>query len=86
MTFVPSVARASGHARTPFRARWYHIGCRGAAFAADSRVHDAPFVSSAEDEWTVIRLGHAFGCALDASEPIDVPADMRPEAIFNGRT
>ena len=34
----------------------------------------------------MVQLGCAVGCALDADESIDVPADLLPEAIFNGRT
>ena len=33
-----------------YSARWHHIGSRETRFDADPRVHDAPFVGSAEDE------------------------------------
>ena len=49
-------------------------------------MHDAPLVGSTEDEWTILQLGFAFDCAFDGSEPIDAPAELRPEAIFKRRT
>ena len=61
-------------------------GCRDARFNADPRVHDAPFVESAEHEWTVARLGHTYGFALDMEGVGDVPEDLRTESFFSGRT
>ena len=49
-------------------------------------MHDAPFVGSAEDEWTAAQLSRAYSCALDSSESVDEPLELRPEAIFNRRT
>ena len=43
-----------------YSARLYHIEYRGARFNAYARVHDVPFVESAEDEWSVVRLGRAY--------------------------
>ena len=65
---------------------WNHIVCRGAGFKADPRVYDAPFMGSAEDEWTVARFGRAYDCALDAEGVGEVPQDLRPASIFSGRT
>ena len=67
-----------------YSVRWYRIGSRDARLDADHRVHDAPFAGSAEDEWTVVRLGRDYGCVLDANDPVDVPEELRPEALFSG--
>ena len=69
-----------------FAVRWHHIGRRGVRFDADPRVHDAPFVGSAEDEWTVAHVGRAFGHALDHGVDVDLPSDLRPEALYCGGT
>ena len=79
--------------RTPVRTRegaysalWHHIGSCGTRFDADPRVQDAPCVGSAEDEWTVVRLGRAYGHTLDANGYVEVPQELRPKALFLGRT
>ena len=45
-------------------------------------MHDAPFVSSPEVEWTVARFDHAYGCALNAYGAVDIPDELRPKALF----
>ena len=67
-------------------ARWHHIGFRGVRFNANLCVHDVPFVCSAEDKWTVVRIGRAYGCALDTNGVDDVPEDLRPAVLFSGPT
>ena len=69
-----------------YQARWKHIGCRGVCIYVDQPVQNAAFAESAEDDWTVVQLGHTYGCALDSSESVDIPVDLRPEAIINGHT
>ena len=49
-------------------------------------MHDALFVGSTEDEWTVVRLDRAYGCALDVKYAVNVPEQLRPEEFFSGRT
>ena len=45
-----SVGRSRVRSReNAYRARWQHVGCCSTKFAADLRVHDAPFFGSNED-------------------------------------
>ena len=55
-------------------------------FDADTRVHDAPFIGSAEDLWFITRLIRPFDSALDSGDGTGIPYELSPAALFNGRT
>ena len=69
-----------------FSTCWNHIGSRGTSFAADSRMHDALFIGSAEDEWTVVSLGRVYSRALETNGVVDIPEELHPKALLSEHT